>query len=134
MTFIYSVKVLEHSMKLRDQGIFSPADAQHETDNPLCGDNLKVTLRLDTRGCICRVGWEVSGCAITRASASLLGEYITGRPQSDLRDIRSKDVMDLLDVTLSYNRTACALLPLKGLVLALLGPDAWSTIAVEDEV
>jgi len=54
------------------------ADHQAEGYNPLCGDKIKVGLRLDGER-ISEVGFEGSGCAISTASASLMTEAVKGR-------------------------------------------------------
>lgn len=75
---LYRDLILDHAKNPRHFGKL--ADATHTADgiNPLCGDKLKLYLRLDASERIESASFEGSGCAISVASASLLTDLITG--------------------------------------------------------
>jgi nitrogen fixation protein NifU and related proteins len=76
---LYQTVILDHNKRPRNQG--SPPDANRHAEghNPLCGDRLSVHVTVDG-GVVKDVGFEGQGCAISKASASLMTEAIKGRP------------------------------------------------------
>ena len=123
--------ILDHARNQRNWGLLQPNDFDHEEDNPLCGDRLRLTLRLDAAGCISAVGWDGEGCAISQASASMFGEELLGMPLDEARKIDKQRLLDALALPLSINRVKCALLPLKVLVVGAMGAsgnEEWALI------
>ena len=80
MQDLYRELVLDHSRNPRHFGKLDSATHSADGINPLCGDKLKLYLRVDERGVIEATSFEGSGCAISVASASLLTEAVTGLP------------------------------------------------------
>ena len=80
MQDLYRELVLDHSRHPRHFGRLDSATHSADGINPLCGDKLKLYLRVDERGLIEATSFEGSGCAISVASASLLTEAVTGLP------------------------------------------------------
>jgi nitrogen fixation NifU-like protein len=79
---LYQEVILDHNRRPRNYGALADADRQAHGHNPLCGDRLTVYLRVD--GNVIRdVQFEGSGCAISKASASLMTEAIKGRSAQD---------------------------------------------------
>ena len=80
MQNLYREVILDHSRNPRHFGRLS--DATHTADgiNPLCGDKLRLYLRVDDQGRIESSSFEGSGCAISVASASLMTDTVTGLP------------------------------------------------------
>ena len=78
MQRLYRELILDHSRNPRHFGRVD--DATHTADgiNPLCGDKLRLYLRIDDGGTITASGFEGSGCAISVASASLLADAVFG--------------------------------------------------------
>jgi len=78
---LYQEVILDHNRKPRN---FRALDAGRKAEgfNPLCGDRLTVYLRVDD-GVIRDVGFQGSGCAISKASASLMTESIKGKSVAD---------------------------------------------------
>jgi len=107
--------ILDHARNPRYPGILDPADIDHEEDNPLCGDRLRLTLRLDAEGRISAVAWDAEGCAICQASASMLAERILGQSLAEARQITREEMLDMIGIPLAINRVKCGLLPLKAL-------------------
>ena len=77
---LYRELILDHARSPRHFGKLDDATHQAEGINPLCGDKLKLYLRLTDDASISDASFEGSGCAISVASASLLTDMIIGRP------------------------------------------------------
>jgi nitrogen fixation NifU-like protein len=80
---LYQSTILGHNKKPRNFRVLE--DASHEADghNPLCGDQLTLYVRVgDDR--IEDVAFQGTGCAISRASASLMTEHVKGRPIAEV--------------------------------------------------
>lgn len=75
---LYRELVLEHSRNPRHFGRIDNATHSAEGINRLCGDKLRLYLRIDDSGTIAASGFEGSGCAISVASASLLTDAVNG--------------------------------------------------------
>ena len=113
--------ILDHARAPRHWGLLHPADVDHTEENPLCGDSLHLTLRIDDYHVIQEVGWEGHGCAISQASASMLGERLIGMTLDDARQISRDEMLQMVGLALSPNRMKCALLSLKALVVGTEG-------------
>ena len=123
--------ILDHARNLRNWGLLAPNDFDHEECNPLCGDRLRLTLRLNSYGAIAEVGWDGEGCAISQASASMFGERLRGLTLQEARQINKQELLDNIGLPLSINRVKCALLPLKVLVVGAYGQvglEQWTLI------
>ncbi len=83
---LYQEVILDHNRRPRNWGTLDPADRRAEGHNPLCGDQLLLTLRLAADR-IGEVRFEGSGCAISKASASLMTEAIQGRTMGEVEDL-----------------------------------------------
>ena len=101
---MYREIILDHSKNPRHHGILDPADIDFEGHNPLCGDRLRLTLRVDDDDRIVEIGWSGEGCAISQASASMLGERILGKTLEEVRGIGKEDIFEMLGIPLSINR------------------------------
>ena len=78
LTDLYQEVVLDHGKRPRNFGPL-PAETHHaEGLNPLCGDHLTVHARLDA-GLVAEIKFEGSGCAISKASASVMTGVVKGR-------------------------------------------------------
>ena len=99
-----------------------PHDLSFEDENPLCGDHLRIDLRVDDAGVVTDARFSGHGCAISQASADLLVESIIGKKIDDLKDLSKDDVLELLGFDeLGPVRLKCALLSLKVLKGGLWG-------------
>lgn len=78
LTELYQEVILDHNRRPRNFGALEPADRSAHGHNPLCGDKLTVYLGLDG-DTIRDVRFEGSGCAISKASASLMTEAVKGQ-------------------------------------------------------
>src|SRR5579863_10217389 len=80
---LYRDVILDHNRSPRNFGRLEPADAQADGHNPLCGDKLTLTLRMqDDR--VQDLRFEGQGCAISTASASLMTEAVKGRSRQEI--------------------------------------------------
>lgn len=83
MRDLYRELILDHSRNPRHFGRLEGATHTADGINPLCGDKLKLYLRVDANGQIESSSFEGSGCAISVASASLMTDTVTGLPVSE---------------------------------------------------
>lgn len=120
----YHEAILEHYREPRNWGVVSPADIDHEENNPLCGDHLRLTMKIED-GKIAKLGWDGGGCAISQASASMLGETLVGKTLEEARAISKEEVLELLGIALGPVRLKCALLSLKVLKIGAYGLAGW---------
>jgi nitrogen fixation NifU-like protein len=79
---LYQEVILDHNRRPRNFGVLPDANRTADGHNPLCGDRLRLYLKLDG-GRIADVKFEGSGCAISKASASLMTEAVRGRTVDD---------------------------------------------------
>lgn len=130
---MYREIILDHGKNPRNHGVLEPADIDFEGLNPLCGDRLRLTLRVDENDRITEIGWTGEGCAISQASASLLGEKILGMTLDEVKQISKDDIFEMLGIPLSMNRVKCALLSLKVLKVGAYGLAEWQKQEEADE-
>jgi nitrogen fixation NifU-like protein len=81
---LYQEVILDHNRRPRNFCVLADATHQAEGYNPLCGDRLNVFLKLEG-GVIADIGFQGSGCAISKASASLMTDSLKGRPIEEAR-------------------------------------------------
>ena len=125
MDDIYRELILDHYREPRNKGRLVPADISYEDDNPLCGDHIRLDLRLDKEGRIVKVAWDGEGCAISMASASMLSEEILGKTLDELRHLGKEDILNMMGIELGPVRLKCALLSLKVLKAGAYGMTGW---------
>jgi len=83
---LYQSVILDHNRKPRNFGAPAGSNRHAEGHNPLCGDHLSVHLRL-VDGIVEDAGFEGHGCAISKASASLMTEAVKGRSATDVEKL-----------------------------------------------
>ena len=83
---LYQATILGHNKKPRNFRVMD--DATHEADghNPLCGDALTLYARVDDAGSVEDISFQGSGCAISRASASLMTDFVKGKTVPQIHD------------------------------------------------
>ena len=114
MDDFYREEILEHYTHPHHYGTLEHADISHEENNPLCGDRVRFDIRLDETGQrVSDVRFSGVGCAISKASASMLSDLIVGKTLEEIKALTREDVLDELGLDLGPVRLKCALLPLK---------------------
>ncbi|MBU6378209.1 MAG: SUF system NifU family Fe-S cluster assembly protein [Gammaproteobacteria bacterium] len=84
---LYRDVILDHNKQPRNFGRLDPCDTSADGNNPLCGDRLTLTLRLDGDR-VSDIRFEGKGCAISTASASLMTEAVKGKDTAAINRLR----------------------------------------------
>ena len=118
MSDIYREQILDLARNPHNHGTLEPHDASYEDTNPLCGDRVRIDLRIADQK-IDDVRFSGRGCAISQASASLLTDMVMGQALTEVDAITNDDILDELGVDISPARIKCALLGLHVLRIAV---------------
>jgi len=141
---LYQEIILDHNRRPRNKGALATANREAEGHNPLCGDQIKVTLLTDG-GHVTDIAFQGQGCAISTASASLMTEAVKGKTVEEAEQIfrefqemvtqtgDASDYSELGDLEVFQGvreypvRIKCATLPWHTLHAALVGEEKVST-------
>ncbi len=116
---MYQENVLDHHAHPRNKGRIEGADLKARERNPLCGDEIEVSLSLAADGRIAEAKFEGQGCAISQAAISMLTGEVRGKSLDELEHMTVDDIRELVGVPLSPARLKCALLSLQTMHKAL---------------
>jgi len=141
---LYQQVILEHNKKPRNfKVVDTPTAKRAFGKNPLCGDQYFVTVDVDDAGQITDIGFQGDGCAISKASASMMTAAVKGKSSEDALTLKSEFQQMLMDHLPQDNhlgrltilegvkdypvRVKCATLCWHALAAALAGEEEAST-------
>jgi nitrogen fixation NifU-like protein len=134
---LYRELILDHYKNPRNHGLLADPDAVAEGQNPLCGDEVTVTVRLAEGDVIEDVGFEGRGCAISQAATSMLTDLVKGRTAAEVAAMPKEELLEEIGIPLTPVRLKCAILGLGVLKVALHRakgtplPEEWGASAGE---
>jgi nitrogen fixation protein NifU and related proteins len=114
MPALYSDVLLDHFRHPRNYGSLVAPDVSSEKFNPLCGDRIRIELKLN-QTTITEARFKGDACAISTAAASLLTELITGTQLEAVAALSDDQLIAALESNIQPARLQCALLPLEAL-------------------
>lgn len=133
MDDLYRELIVEHYKNPGYKGELDPHDISFEDENPLCGDHIRVDLRVDDEDRVVDAAFSGHGCAISLASADLLMESIIGKPLEEIKQLSKQDILEMLGLPeLGPVRLKCALLSLKVLKAGVYGLGEANDSLIED--
>ena len=121
MDDLYREQIIDRYKNPRMRGKLDPHDYTYEDDNPLCGDRIRIDLRVDGEGRISEAAFSGEGCAISQASADLLMETVVGKSLEQVKSYGKEALLESLGIELGPVRMNCALLSLKVLKAGVYG-------------
>ena len=134
---LYRDVILDHYKNPRNYGLLEPHDAHAEGQNPLCGDEVTVTVTFAEDGeTIENIGFEGRGCAISQAATSMLTDIVKGKTATDVASLPKEELLGEIGIPLSAVRLKCAILGLGVLKVALNRakgtplPDEWQGLDI----
>ena len=86
---LYQEIILDHGKNPRNLGKFDNYNKDAKGNNPLCGDNVHVYLRLNENKKVEDIAFEGHGCAISMASASIMTDMVRGKEEKEGKEIVS---------------------------------------------
>jgi nitrogen fixation NifU-like protein len=108
---LYGKVIDDHGRQPRNRGSLDAPDAAHEDVNPLCGDRIRIELRLED-GRIAEARFGGSACMVAIASASLLTEMVRTMPPQEAAGLSLDRIVSEMHAELRPARRSCAELPL----------------------
>ena len=115
---LYSDPIRERWRRPRFRGELVGATATAEDVNPLCGDRVRLQLRIED-GRVQAARFAGDSCAICTASADVVAELVEGRPRGEAAALDAADVLAVLQADVRPTRMRCVTLPLSVLAKAL---------------
>lgn len=107
----YRAIVLEHFRRPLNRGPLADANADAEGANPLCGDRIRIRLRVEN-GTILAAKFTADACILCIASASVLTERMRGLSLADAEALQESAIHEMLDGVPPAARIKCITLPL----------------------
>src|ERR1051325_1948406 len=98
----YREVILDHYKNPRSYGVLEDADARAEGQNPLCGDEVTVSIRFAEDGeTIDEIGFEGRGCAISQAATSMLTDLVKGRTATEVASLPKEEILEEVGIPLT---------------------------------
>jgi nitrogen fixation NifU-like protein len=107
----YSDVIRERWRRPRFRGDLAGANKVAEDVNPLCGDRVRVMVRV-ADGSVAAARFTGDSCAICTASADVLAELVEGRPVREATSLDTEDVLGVLQADIRPTRMRCVTLPI----------------------
>lgn len=111
MSTPYGPVLIDHFRHPRNQGALPHATMSHEGTNPLCGDRVRIQLRLED-DVVSEARFTANACAICVASASMLTGLVRNAPLDEVETLLVDDIVRALDAKVPATRMNCIRLPL----------------------
>jgi nitrogen fixation protein NifU and related proteins len=134
---LYREVILDHYKNPHNYGPLDGADAHAEGQNPLCGDEVSVSVRFAGDGeTIEQIGFEGRGCAISQAATSMLTDIVKGKTATQVAELPKEELLEEIGIPLTPVRLKCAILGLGVLKVALHRakgtplPDEWQGLDI----
>ena len=124
MDDLYRELILDHYQHPHNHGEIPDADISYEDSNPLCGDQIRIDIKLKN-DVVEDVKFNGKGCAISQATASMLTDELIGKSLDEIKSLDKQFVLDMLGIPLGPTRLKCALLPLKVIKAGVYGIQTW---------
>lgn len=115
---MYNEKVVDYFMNPRNSGKMEDANAVGEVGNPVCGDVMKIYLKVNDEHVIEDIKFETFGCAAAIATSSMITEMAKGKTLKEALKINNKDVTAKLN-GLPPKKEHCSLLAQEGIEKAV---------------
>jgi nitrogen fixation protein NifU and related proteins len=129
---MYREVILDHYKNPRNYGSLEEPHTHAEGQNPLCGDEVAISVRFGEDGeTIQDVRFEGRGCAISQAATSMLTDLVKGRKAEEVASLPKEELLEEVGIQLTPIRLKCAILGLGVLKVALHRakgtplPDEW---------
>jgi nitrogen fixation protein NifU and related proteins len=111
----YHDQILDHYKFPRNEGCLKNPDIEIVETNASCGDTIKLQLKFDQNKKLKDIKYLCNGCAISKASSSMVSELVKGKTLSEIKKLNQKDIEKIFGSPISLGRIKCATLGLKAL-------------------
>ncbi len=123
---IYAQNILDRYKKPFHKDKKLDAAIHRKEANHSCGDVIEVDIQMKNDK-VANYSFSGNGCAISMASADMLGDLIEGMTKEEVLKLTKEEIYEMLGIEISIRRSKCALLPLLALQNALSSePKSWS--------
>ncbi|MFA5358902.1 MAG: iron-sulfur cluster assembly scaffold protein [Patescibacteria group bacterium] len=119
---LYNKTIIDHFTHPRNQGKIKNADGVGEAGNPICGDIMKIYLKVKKQGSkeiISNIKFQTLGCATAIANSSVLTEIVKGRDVKDALKVTNKDLIKKLGGDVPRAKIHCSFLAKEALEAAV---------------
>jgi nitrogen fixation protein NifU and related proteins len=115
---LYKEIIMEHWQNPANWGVFDDADIDITEENELCGDKIRITFNVKNYK-IQRIGFVCEGCAISKAAASIMTEWVLKKKIAEISKTKPETFLKRIDIKFTPARNKCALLGFSTLKKAL---------------
>lgn len=109
---LYGEIILDHYKNPQNFKLIENSDLDGEDNNPLCGDTVHMTAKIDSMEKISEIGFQGQGCAISIAATSILTDELKGKKLSEIEKMDQKDIFEMMGFEVNPGRVKCAMLGL----------------------